>query len=140
MKPRPKLKIELSGSDRILETAGWILIAAMWSMTTMQFSSLPNSIPIHFDASGKADAFGNRSTIFTLPMIATIVLIGLTILNRYPHVFNYATNINEKNAKKQYTIATRTIRYLKFTAALIFGLICFQTIRLAKGEADGLGT
>ena len=60
--------------------------------------------------------------------------------NKYPHVFNYQSEITDENALHQYTNATRLIRFLKLTIVIIFGLIVFRTIQNVSGNADGLGT
>jgi len=74
-----------------------------------------------------------------LPLIATVLFVGLTFLNKFPHIFNYPTNITPHNALRQYTNATRMIRYLKLVIVVIFGLIAFKTIQNGNGEANGLG-
>ncbi|MEQ1586587.1 MAG: DUF1648 domain-containing protein [Cyclobacteriaceae bacterium] len=139
MEVRPKIKLELTTADKTFEIVGWLLIVAVWGLTITNYSNLPSTIPTHFNASGQADGFGGKSTILTLPLIATILFIGLTVLNGFPQVFNYPTNITHDNAFRQYTNATRLIRYLKLIIVFIFGLIAFKTIQNANGEADGLG-
>jgi uncharacterized membrane protein len=101
---------------------------------------LPETIPTHYNGAGQADDFAGKRNILTLPLIATILFVGLTVLNKFPHIFNYPTNINEGNAQQQYTNATRMIRYLKFIIVVVFGLIALQTIRNANGQTSGLGT
>jgi uncharacterized membrane protein len=139
MKERPKLKLELTLVDKTFEIVGWILIFAVWGLTITNYTSLPDTIPIHFNGSGQADGFGGKENIFTLPLIASILFFGLTILNKFPHIFNYPTNITLDNALSQYTNATRLIRYLKIIVVVIFGLITYMTIQNANGHADGLG-
>ncbi len=105
----------------------------------INYSGLPGTIPTHYNGAGEADGFGGKSGILILPIIATLLFVALTILNKYPQIFNYPTKITEKNALWQYTNATRMIRYLKFIIVIIFGFIEFQTIRNAKGQTSGLG-
>ena len=139
MSERPKLKLELTTFDKTLEILGWTSILAIWVLTISNYSNLPDTIPIHYNGAGQADGFGGKDNILTLPLIATVLFIGLTILNKFPHVFNYPTNITADNALRQYTNATRMIRYLKLIIVVIFGLIAFKTIQNANGQADGLG-
>lgn len=139
MEPRPKLKLELTRIDKVFEFVGWLSIVAIWVLTIANYTSLPDTIPIHYNATGKADGFGGKATIFTLPLIGTLLFLGLTVLNQFPHVFNYPINITEENAIIEYTKATRLIRYLKLIIVVIFGLIDFKTIQNATGEANGLG-
>ena len=108
-------------------------------MIIFNYSNLPEKIPIHFDFSGKADRFGGKVNIFVLPIIASVLYIGLTILNKFPNIFNYPTNITVDNAKIHYRNATRLIRYLKFNIAIIFNLITIQKFRTSNGLVEGLG-
>ena len=140
MKERAKIKLELTANDKVLEIVGWISVFAIWSLTIVNYNSLPDIIPIHYNATGKADGFGGKANILTLPLISTILFVGLTILNKFPHIFNYPTGITEENAQRQYTNATRLIRYLKFIIVITFGFISFRTIQNAHGKAEGLGS
>lgn len=125
--------------DKGLEILGWVFIFSFWLLTIVSYPSLPDSIPTHYNGAGEADAFGKKSSVFSLPIIATILFIGLTVLNKYPHLFNYPNKIHPENAREEYTKACRLIRFLKFSIVFIFELIAWQTIRTAKGETNGLG-
>ena len=139
MNERPKIKLEHTTIDKIFEILGWISIFAIWVLTITNYSNLPDTIPTHYNGTGQADGFGGKATILTLPLIATVLFVGLTVLNKFPHIFNYPTNITQDNALRQYTNATRMIRYLKLIIVIIFGLITFKTIQNANVEANGLG-
>ncbi len=139
MEEKPKLKIKLSITDKVIEIIGWLFIVIIWTLVMKSYYLLPNTIPIHYNGIGKTDGFGNKSTIFILPVIATIVFIGLSILNQFPHVFNYPTPVTSFNAMKLYTDATKMIRFLKLNIVLVFGIIIFKTIKNAYGQTDGFG-
>lgn len=139
MEERPKIKLKLSKVDKIFEIAGWLSIISLWGLTITNYANLPETIPTHYNGAGQANGFGGKETIWTLPLIATILFVGLTILNKFPHILNYPTNITLDNALRQYTNATRVIRYLKLIILVIFGLIVFKTIENANGKAEGLG-
>jgi len=139
MSDRPKLKLSLTMTDKIIELVGWIALIAIWVLTLYHFYSLPNTIPIHYNGAGEVDSFGNKWNILSLPIVSSIVFIGMTVLNRYPHVFNYPSTVTQENAFQQYTTATRLVRFLKLVVVVIFGIIVYQTIQNANGNADGLG-
>ncbi|MEJ7680836.1 MAG: DUF1648 domain-containing protein [Segetibacter sp.] len=140
METRPRIKIELSQTDKLIEFLGWLTLLLLVGLTLYSYSNLPDTIPIHFNGSGQVDNYGSKSTIISLPVIGTVLFIGLTMLNKYPHIFNYPVNITADNAFKQYTTATRIIRCLKFSIALIFTSIVFMTYTTATGKTSGLGT
>ena len=134
MNERPKFNLEISPIDMVLEILGWTSILAIWVLTITNYSSLPDTIPIHWNGAGKADGFGGKAYILPLSIMPTILFIGMTILNKCPHVFNYPTNITEENALSQYRNATRMIRYLKFIIVVIFGLMALETISYVSGD------
>ncbi len=139
MNGRPKIKLKLTTTDKTFEILGWVSILTIWVLTITNYTNLPDTIPTHYNGAGQADGFGGKGSILTLPLISTVLFVGLTTLNKFPHIFNYPTNITADNASRQYTNATRLIRYLKFIIVVIFGLIALQTIRNANGRTDGLG-
>ena len=140
MNKRPRIKLQLNQTDKILEIVGWISVVGIWALPLINYFDLPEIIPIHFNGVGKANGFGNKTHIFVLPIISTLQFIGLTILNKRPHVFNYPSQITKENAFRQYTNATRMMRVLKLVIVLLFGLIVFRKIQIINGHADGLGT
>ena len=140
MNKRPRIKLQLNQTDKILEIVGWISVVGIWALPLINYSILHEIIPIHFNGAGKANGFGNKTLIFILPIISTLLFIGLTILNKRPHIFNYPSQITKENAVHQYTNATRMMRVLKLVIVLLFGLIIFKTIENVNGNADGLGT
>ena len=136
---RPKITLIPTTADRLVDLLGWIVLLTIWGWTFAHYSSLPDTIPTHFNATGEADGFGSKASIIGLPIIATLLFIGLTVLNRYPHIFNYPCPVTQDNALRLYTLATRMLRYLKLVLLLVFGGIEFMTIQNATGKAAGLG-
>jgi uncharacterized membrane protein len=139
MQTRPKIKLTLSPLDNKLELLSKIFLVVLWGLTLYTLLKLPKIIPTHFNASGQANDYGNKLTLLILPILATIIFFGLTKLIRYPHLFNYMTKITEDNAQKQYTIATRILRFLKLAIPVVFSLIILFTYLTTIGLTNGLG-
>jgi uncharacterized membrane protein len=114
MNDRPKIKLKLTITDIVIEIFGWISVLLIWILTISNYNALPDVIPTHYNLSGNVDRIDEKSNILILPIIATILFAGLSILNKFPHIFNYSIKITSENALKQYSISTRIIRYLKF--------------------------
>ena len=138
MEERPKIKLKLGFPDILLESFGWLAILAIWGLVIVNYSSLPNSIPTHFNAAGDPDSYGGKTALFVLPIVGTITFIGMTFLNKFPEIFNYPIEITKSNASAQYTNMTRMMRYLKMILVVIFGTIVFNKIQIAQGISEGL--
>lgn len=131
MNKRPIIKLKLNNTDIVIEAIGWFALGLLWLLTIFNYKNLPDIIPIHFNAAGKVDGYGNKSELFTLSKIGTVIFIGITILNKFPHIFNYLVEISTENALAQYKSATRMLRILKIVVILIFITITLLTINVA---------
>ena len=136
---RPRMKLILSPTDKLVEVFGYILLVLLWVYTLLHYRGLPDTIPVHYGLAGEPDRYGGKGNLLGLPVVTTVLFAGLTILNRFPHLFNYPSDISEENAFKLYTGATRLIRYLKLMIVIIFGFIIVQTVRVSEGLTSGLG-
>ena len=140
METRPRIKIKHSRGDQSVELIGWLLLLCTWCFIMLVYPGLPATVPTHFNASGRADAYGSKSTLYLLPVISTLIFAGMTVLNKYPHIYNYPSVVTTENAYRLYSIATRVIRYLKTIVVAIFSSLTFQTYHIVKGGARELGT
>lgn len=139
MEIRPRIKPEISQLDKKIEAIAMFVLIFMWLLTVFVLYKMPKTIPTHFDALGKADDYGSKTSLLMLPILCTIVYFGLTQLNKYPYRFNYIKKITAENAKHQYSIATRMLRFLKLAILVIFTLIILLTYSTTTGFTNGLG-
>lgn len=135
-KARPIIKIPLTTTDKVVEIIAIVLLVIFWFFILSKYKNLPEIIPTHFDGSGKIDGYGEKWTVLIAPSISVIFYISLTYLSRYPHKFNYMTEITELNAEKQYAIAVRMLLYLKLCLIIIFFAIEFKTIQNTYNPSD----
>lgn len=105
----------------------------------LNWDILPDRIPAHFGFEGRPDAYGNKSTLLLLPGAAVLVYLLLTLVGRYPHIFNYPWKITSENAYRQYQLAVTMMTALKTEIIWIFNYITLIEIRVSLGNAEGLG-
>jgi len=129
---RPRIDIPRTGIDTVLEVACTVALIALWGYTILNYSSLPPTIPIHFDLSGRVDGTGARGVVWLLPMIASIIYVLLGLASRIPHTFNYLRPITPENALHQYTLAVRMMRTLKLGIALLMLVVQAMTVLTAQ--------
>ncbi|MBP7270192.1 MAG: DUF1648 domain-containing protein [Bacteroidia bacterium] len=130
-KGRPRLSLESGPLDRILEVSGWIALAVLWTYTVSSVLQAPETVPTHFDGSGSPNDFGSRWSLLILPAIGTFVFLVMTVIGRFPHLFNYGLKITQDNAAFQYRLATRFLRVLKLSILVVLGLVVRLSIRAA---------
>lgn len=134
MRNRPKITIERTRSDDLIDLLSVFLMTGLWVITFYSFFDLPDIIPMKFDSSGEVTSTGSKFFIIILPIISTITYIKLRVLNNYPHTFNYAVKITEENALAQYTAAAKMLRSVNLAVLWVMFLIVIQIIISAKGS------
>ena len=136
---RPKIKLQLTLSDKIIEVTSYVALFAFWLMNIFSFSTLPENIPTHYNGMGEVDSYGPKTTIFLLPVLGTVLFTFLTYIIKKPETFNYTVEITEENALEQYTNSTKLIRFMKLALIILFIVIDYKTIETARDNSDGLG-
>jgi uncharacterized membrane protein len=138
MSARPKIDIGRSDGDNLMESFGWLALLVLWGIALYGYVMLPAVIPTHFNSAGRIDAHGPKAMIFLLPLVGTVVFATMTVVNRFPHRFNYPVRITAENARVQYTMATRLMRYLKTAIVALFAILTYDIHQAATGSASGL--
>jgi len=136
---RPVLDLSRSSFEKTLDIFGAMGLLFMIAMIAFYWSSLPERIPSHFGGSGRPEAWSGKSMLLVLPSISAVLYTGLTVLSRYPHIYNYAWPITPQNAATQYRLARQMVIVLKTEIVWIFAYLDWQTIQTALGHAQGLG-
>lgn len=135
----PKIKIELTSTDRFMEGLSALILLTTWVMAIWFFSKLPDRIPSHFDDAGNITDQSSKWVLFLLPMIATIIFITLRILSRFPHVFNYPLKVTEKTAPHVYAFSTKMVRSLNLGIVFFFSLAELMIVISAQGVNPEFG-
>ena len=137
---KPKINPPLKTIDILIEALAAICLIYMVTQLIVEYAGLEDKVPINFDGSGIPNSWGSKSALLIFPIVAIVLYAGMTVLNRFPHLFNYPVTINEQNAEKQYQYAKTLISALKFTTIGLFLYIQLQTINVSKEMQVGLDT
>ncbi|MFK5890775.1 MAG: DUF1648 domain-containing protein [Flavobacteriaceae bacterium] len=130
---RPRLKIEPTAFDKILDASSLVLVVLIWVTVFQNYADLPAKIPMHFNATGEVNEYGNKQMIWLLPGISIALFLLLYFLNKMPHNFNYLVKITPQNAKQQYTIGTRIMRFTNLFVSGLFYYIVYKTVAITQG-------
>lgn len=135
----PKIKVKPTLFTTIIEIINYFLLILFWVIASLVYKHLPNKIPTHYNSFGEVDAYGDQTTIFLLPLIATVLFLIVSISAKNPHTFKYSITITEQNAEAQYKNAMRFMQLIKLFMLLVFIFIDYKTIQIAFNESENLG-
>ena len=139
MTKRPQLKLENTPWQNQMEILSMIALVVLIGYTAYSFMSLPDQIPTHFGIDGKADGWGSKTTLFTLPGIGLALYLLLTFINKSPHLFNFTVEVTEENAAHLYQTGRSLNTTLKAVILVSFIYIAWSSIRGAHGNESSLG-
>jgi len=135
---RPVLKIPRSPLENVTEVLAVLGIIVHALILFYYWSALPDVIPTHFGISGEADGWGSKNTLFVLLVMSVFLYVMMTVLNFFPHIFNYTVEITEKNARAQYSNARSMLNIIKVEMVYLFAYLTWGTVQVALGNASGL--
>ncbi len=100
---------------KTFEVSGKLLIGIILIIVIVNYSKLPDTIPIHYGLSGEPDNFGSKIFIFTLPALYIFLYFG----------------IGSFLEKQKNNILL--VNYVRFMIGVLFLLIILNTINIAYG-------
>jgi uncharacterized membrane protein len=136
---RPVLQLPFSSRELLLEVASIAGVVTSIVMLASVWKSIPQTIPSHFDLSGKADAMGSKSFLLFVPRIVVFMYAMLTVISRFPHIFNYPFPVTEDNAERLYRVAREMMAWIKTLDIWFVTLMYWTLLQVATGHVTGLG-
>jgi uncharacterized membrane protein len=134
---RPKLIIPRTFLENVLDLAGIILFIASAGSLVIQWSSIPDTVPIHFNTAGEPDGWGSKNHLWILLVVGLITWILLTIIEKFPHIYNYLF-LTAENAEQQYKNARLMINVLKNEILIFFVYMSWVSGQIANGNNNNL--
>lgn len=131
---KPRIRPELTWTDRLLDGLVVALLIGLWAYALGAFRHLSLVIAVHFDAMGRPDGYGGKISVLLMPALATLMAMGMFVINRFPHVFNYPVKITPENASYQYALATRLMRWINLLSTLLLGMVTYIIVASAGGQ------
>lgn len=113
-------------------------VLLMLGMVAMHYSSLPATIPVHFNGRGVADGWGGKGELWGLIGVAAFIYAVMTVANFYPE---YMISMPVKVARRPAALpmAVEMLSWVKFEITWMFLWICRSMIAVAQGTRTGLG-
>src|SRR5690606_6125189 len=100
-------------------------------------NNLPNEIPTHYNFAGEVDDWGPKWFIWTLPITGLVIWIGISIMEKFPHTFNYI-KISKDTIEEQYKNAVLMMNILKNECIILFSYLSWEMIQGAYGVNSNL--
>jgi uncharacterized membrane protein len=133
MTDRPRLALSRTRYEWTLDvlSVGLLIAAAVTLMALVPTVEEP--APIHFDLAGNPDRWGSIGHVWWVLVLAVAAFVGMTLLQRVPHHYNYAIDLSSENAERQYRLARACMGRMKVFFSAIFGVMMVAIVVMARG-------
>jgi uncharacterized membrane protein len=135
---RPILNLKITPLEFFLNVITLATFVGTIAYLISSWTIMPSEVPVHYNAAGDVDRWGGKGEMLILPLIALLMWIGMSFLEKFPHVYNYM-NLTQDNARAQYLNGRLLVNVLKNECVLLFSYLTWKSIQVAIGEHDSLG-
>ncbi len=135
---RVKLEIPRSRLEIYCEVIAAAAVAFVLIYLSATWSTLGEKVPTHFNFAGEVDQWGGKYLLLLFLGVILVLYVGLSVLSRLPHIYNYPCAITDDNRRRQYLLARQMLTGLKAELVCLFVFVIWQTTAVAQGRAEDL--
>jgi uncharacterized membrane protein len=135
---RPRIDIPRTRLDHALQVISALCVLGFSGFGVYVWPSVPAMVPRHFGFDGTPDAWGERGGMLVLPIVGLVMYVSLSVLERFPHIYNYPVAVTNQNARELYTLGRRWLSVTKTILTASLGFAFYATVQTARGELRGL--
>ncbi|HJA81425.1 MAG TPA: DUF1648 domain-containing protein [Candidatus Mediterraneibacter intestinipullorum] len=117
--------------DRILEVISLLVMIGTTFYLIVGWNSFPDRIPAHYNAAGEIDRWGGKGELIFLLVMMWILYIGITLIQRFPQIWNTGVQVTQENRERVYRILMYMLETLKL---LMVAGLSFLTVYGMTGK------
>jgi uncharacterized membrane protein len=123
-----KTKLKFNTYQKIIEIISITALLFTFIYLMINFSSIPERVPSHFNASGIADAWSDKNFVFFTPVAGLILYLFITVISFFPSVWNLPVALTEENKYRVLSETRNFISSIKLIMVLIFVYLSISVI------------
>lgn len=106
------------------------LLSVVWIVlyVIITWKNIPDMIPGHYNIAGEIDKYSSKNSIWILIVVQILLFTMMSVLERFPNIWNTGVKITEENRERVYTNLRNMQTYLKMMIMIYFSYMTFQSI------------
>ena len=115
------IKIERNALDVFEAIVSLASIIGVAAYLILAWNTIPDRIPMHYNAAGEINRWGDKSGLIVLPIISVILYGMITLIERFPQIWNTGVRVTDENRTQVYRLLKNLIACVKMMVLLVFG-------------------
>ena len=125
------IKIERNALDILEAIVSLLCLVGVVVYLVLAWDTIPDKIPAHYNAAGEINRWGSKSELVVLPIISWMIFGLITLIERFPSIWNTGVRITEANRNVVYRLLKSMIAVVKmFTLAMFGSLTVISSLSL----------
>lgn len=106
--------------DRWMNRLCLLILLSTAVFLVLYWGRIPAQVPMHYNAAGEIDRWGDRSSLLILPVISWLLYGLLTVAEQFPGAWNTGVKITEENRERVYPLLGHLLSTLKLLVVAMF--------------------
>ena len=121
------MKLSFSRFDIVINIACLALIVGSVINLIVAWNTLPDQFPAQYDFAGNVTRWGGKGELIAMPVIAWVSYLLLSIIERFPQIWNTGVKVTEANKERVYRTMKSFLSVTKLILVAPFVLILLNT-------------
>ena len=113
------IKIERNALDILESIVSLLSIVGVVVYLILAWNTIPDKIPGHYNAAGEVNRWGSKSELIVLPIMSVLLYGLITLIERYPQIWNTGVRVTEENRAAVYRLLKSMISLVKMLVLLV---------------------
>lgn len=110
----------------------FITLIAVTIFLFIYWKQIPDQIAGHYSLTGDIDKLTGKSSLYILLFGEWMLILGITILERFPRIWNTGVTITAANKEHVYCILSNMIVVFKMMLSIWMSYLIIHTVSLQK--------
>ena len=112
------IKIERNALDILESIVSLLSIVGVVVYLILAWNTIPDKIPGPYNAAGEVNRWGSKSELIVLPIMSVLLYGLITLIERYPQIWNTGVRVTEENRAAVYRLLKSMIAIIKMFTLL----------------------
>jgi uncharacterized membrane protein len=126
---KPPQSLRATGFDYAVNILSLLILIGTCLYLIAIWQTIPDQIPVHYNAAGQVDRMGSKGSVVALPVVAWGMYIGITILEKFPRLWNTGVAVTAENSERVYRVLKQMIGGTKLLMVAVFACLSLASAR-----------
>ena len=117
------MKIKTNKYDFFVEACCLLCLIGVLIYLLISWQHIPQKVPGHYNVLGEIDKMTSKESLIPLFITSWIMYIGLSVIEKFPQIWNTGVKVTEKNKGKVYRILKSMLSTVKLLTVVVFAYL-----------------